>query len=1258
MPWRLLRALFLLLLLLTGGAAHLVPPVHAQAPEPSIPGYLTKRWTTADGLPYNGINDLLQTRDGYIWIATNNGGLARFDGVTFRTFDVMNTPELYSNGVTALFEAADGTLWIGTTDGLARYRDGVFTHEPLDPADWEHRYIVDIASDPSDRLWVATSDDIVRRDGDRWTRLPTGPVGVTRIWPDRDGVTWIGTSAGLLEMRDGEIVRSIGTKDGLPALAIGALHRDRLGRLWVGTSNGLAHLGSDGVSIAPAPSALSQARVTRLFEDSSGTLWIGGLGRAFAWAPDGTLAELPTAEGSTSGFVSSITEDREGHLWLGVFEGPGGLIRLGRERVTVLAQGQGLPCDNVGAITQSPDGTVWVSTLCRDGRGVAAIRDGRVTIYAGPTHVAAILAEADGQVWLGTFDGTLFRFAGQRFEAYPTPTTNPTAGINVIYRHADGALWLGTTRGLFREQAGAWSRPGEHDGLANDYVRTIVASPTDGSLWIGGTRLSHLESGRFTTYTQDQGLPRGPVRAIHIDADGTLWIGTYGGGLVRLREGRVTTYGLQGGVLDRAVHRIVEDAAGYLWMSGDRGIKRVSKPELNDIAAGRPAAPSVVHYDETDGMKSAEANGMAQPAGWSMRDGTIWFPTQGGIVRVDPRRTDAEVIVAPSSVIESTTVDGTSHAAAPNFTVAPGYRDIEIRYTAPAFGRPEQVQFRYRLDGHDTDWVEVGTRRVAHYANLRPGEYRFSVVARNSGGPWQARAATMAMVLRPYFYERRPFQVGLVGLSAAAIVALVRWRVSRLRHRAQLLEATVAERTAELAQQRDAVRAAHDELTRAHRELSVAKETAEQAHGQVLAVFNQLDIGVLVLSSAGVVTYASASAQKLLAKDPAALLGQSWFACLPIVDTDRAALRARVESRSPLSARMPVQMVLGGKRYWMEIDVRDEPHPGTGRLLYIYNATEVAAAPQGARIEGPHGLVGRSTAMHVVFKQIRDVGRVDTTVLIEGETGSGKELVARAIHRGSRRAAHPFIAVNAAGLTESLLASQLFGHRRGAFTGAVTDQMGMFEAANGGTLFLDEIGDISPSAQVGLLRALQEREITRIGESRTRPLDVRFLAATHRDLTREVADGNFREDLLYRIRVATIRVPPLRDRLDDVPLLVEAFLSQGARQSGRAIPEMSREAMGVLMRYTWPGNVRQLKSAIEQTLLRCSGNLIRLEDLPPEIWGNGDTARVAGASERERLVEALRRAEGNRAEAARILGIGRSTLYRKLAMHGLDGETE
>ena len=227
------------------------------------------------------------------------------------------------------------------------------------------------------------------------------------------------------------------------------------------------------------------------------------------------------------------------------------------------------------------------------------------------------------------------------------------------------------------------------------------------------------------------------------------------------------------------------------------------------------------------------------------------------------------------------------------------------------------------------------------------------------------------------------------------------------------------------------------------------------------------------------------------------------------------------------------------------MDVKDDPRDARGKIFFLYDVTEVhdlrRLLDERAQF---HDLLGKSKAMQLVYQQIRDVARVDSTVLIEGETGTGKELVARAIHSSSHRKDKPFVAVNCAGLTESLLSSQLFGHKRGAFTGAIEDHQGLFEAANGGTLLLDEIGDIPMTVQNQLLRVLQEREIVRLGESRPRKIDVRVLAATHRSLSDEAAKGNFRSDLFYRIRVARISLPPLRDRREDIPLLAASFLAQ------------------------------------------------------------------------------------------------------------------
>jgi DNA-binding NtrC family response regulator len=301
-------------------------------------------------------------------------------------------------------------------------------------------------------------------------------------------------------------------------------------------------------------------------------------------------------------------------------------------------------------------------------------------------------------------------------------------------------------------------------------------------------------------------------------------------------------------------------------------------------------------------------------------------------------------------------------------------------------------------------------------------------------------------------------------------------------------------------------------------------------------------------------------------------------------------------------------------------------------------------------------MLGKSKAMQEVFQAVEDVGRVDSTVLIEGETGTGKELVARAIHQLSARRDGPFLALNCGGLSEELATSQLFGHRRGSFTGALDDQVGLFEAAATGTLFLDEIGELPLRVQTSLLRVLEENAVMRLGESQVRPVNIRIVAATHRDLAEEAIRGGFRQDLLYRIRIARIRLPALRERRDDLPLLVEAFLADHRMSTGKRVDSVSDEAMAALLDYAWPGNVRELRNALEFAVVRCRGPIIQPVDLPPELLESFPAARTGelGNTEDDRILAALKWAKGNRTRAATLLGVSRATLYRRMKELGIE----
>ena len=321
--------------------------------------------------------------------------------------------------------------------------------------------------------------------------------------------------------------------------------------------------------------------------------------------------------------------------------------------------------------------------------------------------------------------------------------------------------------------------------------------------------------------------------------------------------------------------------------------------------------------------------------------------------------------------------------------------------------------------------------------------------------------------------------------------------------------------------------------------------------------------------------------------------------------------------------------------------------------------------------EDPSGLVVCSRAMRQVVDMARRVAKVDSTVLITGESGVGKERIARLIHDNSARADGPFIAVNCGAITDTLLESELFGHVRGAFTGAVQDRPGLFEAAGHGTLLLDEIGEVSPAMQVKLLRVLQEREIRRVGDNRSRPVDVRVLAATNRDLLLDVGEGAFRQDLYYRVKVVEICVPALRHRRDDILVLARVLLAQAGLRMKRTVTGLTSAAADQLLRYPWPGNVRELENTMERAVALAYGSRIELEDLPEEIRENpcrsgfpgGASAGRGGTSQsgvrtleevaKEHILAALAMNDGNQTHTAEQLGIGTATLYRKLKSYGL-----
>ena len=457
---------------------------------------------------------------------------------------------------------------------------------------------------------------------------------------------------------------------------------------------------------------------------------------------------------------------------------------------------------------------------------------------------------------------------------------------------------------------------------------------------------------------------------------------------------------------------------------------------------------------------------------------------------------------------------------------------------------------------------------------------------------------------------------------------------------------------------------------RADRERRRAENELSDEKHRLQAILDGAYEAIVTIDEQGIIESCNRQAEQMFGYDQSTLLGSNVSMLMPdpyqrehdgyikrycqtgeaqVIGSGREVLGRHSEGRDfPIHLTI-TEVHVGDKRLFTglirDLSEREEAHRRLEQLQQ-----EVARNRFGQ-------LIGSSSAMRQLFRNIGDVAQNDWTVLIEGETGTGKELVARALHAASPRRNGPFVAVNCAGLTDSILGSQLFGHRRGAFTGAVKDQVGFFEAAEGGTLFLDEIGDVSPDVQISLLRAIESNEILPIGDTVARKVDIRVITATNRDLAVEVDRGSFRQDLLYRLRVGRIRVPPLRERSGDIRLLAEAFLAETRIETGKSITSIARSAVDRLEKYAWPGNVRELRSSIQYAALQCRTGSIEHVDLPPEIAGSNRDYAIDDASdgvdERDEILRALESTGGNRTKAAELLNISRATLYRRMAELGV-----
>ena len=755
--------------------------------------YHIDSWTTENGLPQNIVRDICQTPDGYLWLATMDG-LVRFDGARFVVFNRSNTPGIPGNRFTSLYCTRNGEVWAGTeSTGVTRYRQGRFTtyttRQGL-PSD----YVSSFNVDDGDHFWALSQGSVVEWDDgrSRFIELPSEKSKYSYYLSSgvRFGFWGINGEDLRLFVR-GKVLHYALPRD-WPREGQTVACQDLGGTIWLARPDGRLAKLADGrwVDVFRAPGAQTRpsarANVSTTYRDPRGNLWEievaadPGLGLA-------TALILPSGGQSQKIAFNSFFEDREGSAWLGT--NGQGLYRIRKQAISVLSKEGGLPDQNIYPIYQDRAGAIWIGTWSG---GLARVSGGKITIFSLADgllsrRINSIYEDHDRILWVATAVGLQKMLKG-RFEAVQNETLRGRSGPRTIHQDPQGTLWFGTEQGLVRCQNGRWNVFTTKDGLAGNDVRVIIDG-RDETLWIGGYGgISCLKHGIFKGWTQSDGLPSNAVRSLYEDPDGVLWIGTYDGGLGRLQNGKFTRYTMREGLFNNGVFQILEDSRGFLWMSCNRGIYRVRKQQLNELAAGKGSTITSVAYGKSDGMRNAECNGGLAPAGIRARDGKLWFPTQDGVVVMDPNAVVSNP-APPPVVIESVLLDREPRPLDRAIRVSPGNENLEIEYTALSFINSERIRFRYQLEGLDRDWVDAGTRRTAYYSHPPPGNYRFRVIAANSDGVWNLQGQSIPIAVLPSVYRTWWF-LTLASLVGAGVVVLAwQYRVSHLQRANALQQA-------------------------------------------------------------------------------------------------------------------------------------------------------------------------------------------------------------------------------------------------------------------------------------------------------------------------------------------------------------------------------------------------------------------------------------------------------------------------------------
>ena len=774
------------------------PAAMAQAQEQkALDAYAREVWTTRDGLPHNQVNSIAQTPEGYLWFATWEG-VVRYNGQEFRSFGRNNVPALQDSGIRAVSVGPTGSLVVSTSrGGVSVLRGEEWTTYTTKQGLAQDETFAAI-EDRNGRIWVASeSRGVTRLDPEGATLFNTGnglgsDVGYA-IVEDGSGAIWAATGLGVARI-EGDRVQNFSIDAGLPAGAVFSLALAPDGQLYVGTEEGL-YKGRGG-RFEPVGAGFPAVAVASLQVDQQGSLWIGTVSRGLFRLGDRGLEHFDVSDGLPNNRVASLFADREGSLWVGT---NAGLMRFADTPFVTIDSHQGLADDYVRALLQTREGEILIGTS----RGMDRWRDEQVTNSPelSAHSVLSIAQDQAGDIWMGTYSTGLLRWRdGVLLEQMTAGDGLPANQVRAVHESRDGTLWIGTSRGLLRRKDGTSLVLGEKDGLPREFVLSLFEA-SDESLWVGTSNgAGRIRGDEITAVDLSAMDGAQDVFGMHEDPDGTLWFATDRGLVRRLRSGELSIVGGRQGLPVDAVFQVVVDSYGNFWLSSNAGVVYIRRDDMEAVANGTGDRLDYQQFAEADGMGSAQCNGGAGPAALRATDGSIWVATAKGVAVVQPDQLPRYQLAPPPVVIEGLRVDDASTSATGSLVLPPGTRKLELDYVSLSYRTPEQIRYRYRLEGFDNGWVERNTRRNAQYTNLPPGQYRFQVSAAQRGSGWSPETASVNFEIQPRFYQRAWFLPVAGSLLALFLYSLYRARVNQLKAREAQLSRIVDDRTRALSE--------------------------------------------------------------------------------------------------------------------------------------------------------------------------------------------------------------------------------------------------------------------------------------------------------------------------------------------------------------------------------------------------------------------------------------------------------------------------